>query len=133
MLPIPKTRKNVYETIYSKLDKLTGGIEKFASQNNNKKIQSAGFMDLVIECNSKNEISLTHYYKVNGDLIPDPDMLVKIIPELKMAEALTYQDTYRYQQVYLDDGKRYYPQLKKDLNTFLNKWLSNLKLQGFYK
>jgi len=24
MLSIPKTRKNIYETIYSKLDKLTG-------------------------------------------------------------------------------------------------------------
>ena len=133
MLTMPKTRKNVYQVIYDKLDKLTGGIEKFASTgNSHKKIVSEGFMDLIIECNTKNIISLTHYYKQNGDLCPDPDMTVKIIPSIKMAEALTYQDTYRYQEVYLDDNK-YYPQLKKELNTFLNKWLSNLKMQGFYK
>jgi len=130
---MPKTIKNVYQVIYDKLDKLTGGIEKFASTDNHLKLKSGGFMDLVIECNSKNYISLTHYYTVNGDLCPDPDMEIKIYPNLKMAEAMTYQDIYRFQQVYLDGGKKYYPALKRDLNTFLNKWLSNLKKQGFYK
>jgi hypothetical protein len=119
--------------IYEKLDKLTGGIEKFASSNNYLKLQSSGFMDLIIECNTPNYISMSHYYKQNGDLCPDPDMEIKIIPEIKMAEAMTYEDSFGYKQVYIENGKKYYPALKKDLNYFLNKWLSNLKEQKFYK
>jgi hypothetical protein len=76
---------------------------------------------------------MSHYYKQNGDLCPDPDMEIKIIPEIKMAEAMTYEDSFGYKQVYIENGKKYYPALKKDLNYFLNKWLSNLKEQKFYK
>jgi hypothetical protein len=130
---MPKTRRNVYEMIYHKLDKLTGGIEKFTASNNYIKLKSSGFMDLVIECNTKNYISMTHYYKQGGDLIPDPDMEIKIIPDLKMAEAMTFQDFLGFQNVYTEDGKKYYPARKKSLNSFLNKWLSNLQIQGFYK
>ena len=43
--------------------------------------------------------SLAHYYKQGGDLIPDPDMEIKVFPEFEMAEALTYQDSFGYRKV----------------------------------
>ncbi|MCD4677830.1 MAG: DUF1249 domain-containing protein, partial [Desulfobacula sp.] len=62
----------------------------------------------------------------------DPDMEIRIIPKMKMVEALTFQQDNMgiYQQVYLEDG-RYYPKLKNELNNFLNSWLKNLIEQGF--
>jgi uncharacterized protein YqiB (DUF1249 family) len=44
-----------------------------------------------------------------------------------MAEALSFQNDYLgiYQVVYPEPGK-YYPELKKELNEFLNEWLQNI-------
>lgn len=124
--------KNVYTIIYSRLNKITGGIERFLkSENGYLKLTSTGFMPLVIEKIGKNTISITHYYEQNGDLVPDPDITAKIYPEHRMAEALTYQDTYKYEEIYPETGK-VNVKLKKELNTFLNQWLHVLKQQGFY-
>ena len=71
-----------------------------------------------------------HYYKHHsGDMIADPDMEIMLYPDKKMAEALTYQDAYLYQEVYPEEGKVNL-RLKKDLNSFLNTWLNNIKWQG---
>lgn len=126
-------RGNRYNWIYDRLDKVTGGIKEFANKPGNyKKLSSGGFMDLVIESIGNNSISLAHYYEQNGDLVPDPDMEVKV-HDHGMAEALTFQNSLLYQQVYSDDGLKYRPKLKDDLNRFLHFWLCNLEKQGFYK
>ena len=69
-------------------------------------------------------------------MIADPDMEVKVYPARRMAEAMTYQDSFGYQQVYHDfdpetgQYRKFAPKVKKQLNSFLNKWLSNLLQQG---
>jgi uncharacterized protein YqiB (DUF1249 family) len=76
-------------------------------------------------------IALSHYYKhPSGDMIPDPDMEIRVTTSEKMAEALTYQDAYRYQFVYAGDGRLTSVKLKQDLNDFLDQWLSNCLAQG---
>ncbi len=127
---------NVYERNYRAIDALIGGIEHLSGLEKDfyLKLTSPGFMDLVIEklCSTETGIiiSMTHYYEQNGDLVPDPDMQIKILPELKAAEALTYQDSFGYQAVYPEPGK-IYQKLKREINQFLSQWLSNLKKQGF--
>ncbi|RUS44987.1 DUF1249 domain-containing protein [Cohnella sp. AR92] len=131
----PKVTKCIYERIYDRLNRLTGGINEFVAEHRSLKLQSKGFMDLTIESFGYNgKLALTHYYLLNGDLVPDPDMEILVHPEMKMAEALTYQDTFGFKTVYLDDDRRqFYPSRKKELNQFLNTWLNNLQKQGFYK
>ena len=129
----------VYETMFRKLVKL-GIINQDGSLRFDEylKLKSGGFMDLNIDHLSHKDdngsilISLAHNYIQNGDVMADPDMEIKIIPDMKMIEALTYQlDSMGiYQQVYLEDGK-FYPKLKAELNDFLNIWLRNLIEQGF--
>jgi len=128
----------IYETIYRKLSKLVPNlaeIEEYA------KLTAPGYMDLGIDVIDRNDeytvIALSHYYKhPSGDMIPDPDMEVRITHELQMAEAMSYQDTFGYQQVYHDwdtETQRFRkvaPRAKKELNSFLNKWLTNLLQQG---
>lgn len=125
--------------MYEKLVKL-GIIHQDGSLKFNEclKLKSGIFMDLNIDHLSHKDddrsivISLAHNYVQDGDVMADPDMEIRIIPSMKMVEALTFQQdsTGTYQQVYLEDG-RFYPTLKKDLNDFLNYWLKNLIEQGF--
>ena len=115
---------NIYEKIYQKLERL--GVMKVTGSIH---LKSTGYMDLVIEKLEVNHYSLTHYYEMNGDLVPDPDMEIRILPEQRMADALSYQDLYGYRRVY--DGDKVDAKSKKDLNIFLDHWLSNLIEQGF--
>lgn len=123
----------IYETIYKKLEKL--GITDLTEY---KKIENAPYMSLSIDIleDSKEEkkIAMAHNYIQNGDVMADPDMEIKIHKEMKMAEALTYQ------QDGLGIFQNVYPapdivntKLKGQLNRFLNQWLTNLINQGFCK
>lgn len=124
--------KDIYSQIFTKLDRLTHGLDSFFARKGYLKLKSAGFMDLVIEKIGDNTISIAHYYEQNGDLVADPDITIKIYPDQKQAEALTFQNWISYMQVYPEENKVNL-KLKKDLNSFLNFWLRNLKNQGFYK
>ena len=90
-----------------------------------------GYMDLnldvLISAMGYRRIALSHYWKHDsGDMIPDPDMEIGVYRDWEMAEALTYQDMYQYNDVYSGpDGKadrRYY----LHCNAFLEKWLEAL-------
>ncbi len=37
--------------------------------------------------------AMAHNFKQNGDIMADPDMQIRIIPEMHSIEALTYQLT----------------------------------------
>ena len=124
---------DIYQQIYNRFIKLTDCSKPDCelNKNGNLKIKVNAFMDLVIEKLEVDHYSMTHYFEQNGDLVPDPDMEIKIHHEKKMAEALSYQDQLIYQVVYPKPG--YVDlKLKKDLNKFLLQWLKNLELQGFY-
>jgi len=45
-------------------------------------------------------------------------------------EALTYQDCFGYRKVYDDAPMAFSPSTKKELNSFLGQWLTNLLEQG---
>lgn len=115
------------------IDELTGGLLKFiSSPKGYLKLKSAGYMDLTIERLNPNEVSLTHYFLQNGDLVPDPDMQVVLDFNEHSAKAVSFQNCINYISVYLDDDK-INVKLQKELNEFLCDWLTNLKAQGFFQ
>ena len=129
-----------YSAIYTKLNKLVPdlveNLEKGKTYGKSK-LDSEALMDLNFDLLYKDEegryiIALSHYYKQAGDLIADPDMQIRIDPEMETAEALSYQDTYGYHEVYLKkDGKDFVnQQQKKEQNKFLSQWLTNALKQG---
>ena len=92
-----------------------------------------GFMDLHLDRLEKNggvyKLALSHYYKhPSGDMIPDPDMAMLVDTVGQTVEALTYQDTYRYDEVYVDGEVD--QSVRKSLNNFLSQWLQNCFDQG---
>lgn len=126
----------IEQRIYKKLINLMPDLENL-EVGEGMKSKSAGFMDLNLDIlepqNGFLKIALSHYYKGrNGDLIPDPDMVIKIQPDIELASALTYQDTFIYNEVFIKlDGKTYHNEaLQNQLNKFLNQWLCNCLIQG---
>ena len=132
-------KKLVYQTMFEKLIKI-GIIDQNGHPvfKEHVKLVHKPYMDLSVDrLSSEHEgtirISLAHNFVQNGDLMADPDMEIRIYPALKAVEALTYQmDSLGIYQVVFPEPGKVYPKLKKDLNKFLNQWLSNLIDQGFY-
>jgi len=131
----------VYETIFKRLVAI-GIIDSEGKPQFNEylKLKSGGFMDLSLDMlyqeDGKYIIAMAHNHVQNGDVMADPDMEIRIIPDMKMAEALSFRQDGGIpinQQVYTEiDGKTMvYPRIKKELNTFLSGWLLNIKKQGF--
>ena len=93
----------------------------------------SGFMDLNLDLLEKRgkvfSIALSHYYKhPSGDMIPDPDMTMMVDTAAQTVEALTYQDIYRYDEVFPDGDVD--QSVRNSLNTFLAHWLQNCIDQG---
>lgn len=129
----------IYETIYRRLERI-GILAAIAESNRDYvKFTAPGFMDLHVDVLRRERdrvvISLRHSYVQNGDSMADPDMEVSIIPAMKMAEALAFQQDgvpgvgTIYQRVYPEPGK-VYPKRKHELNAFLAQWLGNIIEQG---
>ena len=130
-------KEDVYQRNFDKLVKLGIINDKGELQFKDAvKIQSQGFMDLNLDDLGKDEhghvIAMAHNYIQEGDVMADPDMQVRIIPEMHSIEALTYQQDGMgiYQEVY-PDSQHVKIKAKKELNAFLETWLKNLIIQGF--
>lgn len=131
-------KKLIYEVMFDKLQKI-GLINKNGDLTFKDyiKVKNDPYMDLNVNrlyTDKKDvlRISLSHNFVQNGDLMADPDMEIYIHKNLKMIEALTYRlDSLGIYQIVYPDEKTVYPKRKKDLNRFLNQWLSNIIDQGF--
>lgn len=131
-------RKPIYERNFNLLVKLgiltAEGVPTFKES---KKMKSGAFMDLNLDFLISDEkglvISMAHNFIQNGDVMADPDMEIRIVRGTQMVEALSYrQDALGINKhVYNENETQFDPQLKKELNEFLNKWLNNLIRQGF--
>ena len=130
-------KQQPYSAIFNKLNKvipnLKGNLENGYVFGKSSFGDNSALMDLSLNVIDKDEsgrytITLSHYYKDNGELIADPDMQIRIDFENQIAEALTYQDYLSYMQVYpMKDGKPMVDfKQKKAQNKFLTNWLSNL-------
>ena len=120
----------IHHTLYRKMTILISTLPEVPEYAKSKVLR---FMDLNLDLLSRNDeiitVALSHYYEQNGDLIPDPDMVIRINTKTETVEALTFQDTYVYREVYLDQN-RVDLKAKKELNEFLLQWLTNLIDQG---
>ncbi len=136
-----KNQKTIYEKNYERLMKIAPGLEERLLNYKSSdyiygKSESTGYMDFTLEVLDRDKtgfyISITHYYKQHGDLVPDPDMEILVRLENKTVEALHFQDWMRYHEVYDDKRKRTMVNTKQkdSQNKFLQDWFRNLKNQG---
>ncbi|HRV02247.1 MAG TPA: hypothetical protein P5539_11200 [Mesotoga sp.] len=130
-MPATKTR---FARIIEEIIELAGLTDKFdTSEQFYLKVYNDPYMPLTIEAfyNSalnRRVISVAHYYKQNGDLIPDPDVV--ITPE---GYPISYQDSYGYIEIMFLQHGNFYVHTSKKNNTlkFLATFARNIKEQGF--
>lgn len=127
-------------------------IKRLEGRQHNKYL-SEGFMPLSMERLEENILtpagvgttySLCHYYKQNGDLMRDPEMVFIVVDNRKNEKDI--KDVHIYPQLYqLDSLGLYeesisieYGQIKSFIKRwqaahcrFGNQWLRNIQMQGF--
>ena len=136
------SRRDQYEMYYARIEALLQRPIGSLEVGDVIRLQAPGFMDLVVEVlpncpeTGTKVLSLCHYFEQNGGLCQDPEMTVRLFEpstaaDRGRAEALTFQQAIPpvYQEVYPEPGK-YYPRLRRELNSFLGVWLRNLEAQG---
>ncbi len=116
---------------FTRLETLFGGsLEQLPEAT---KSESGPYMDLHFDrigrTATTTDIALAHYFKMNGDQVSDPDMVIRIHHAEKRAEALSFQDQFRYHEVYDHRGVADTRQ-QRSQNEFLHTWLGNCIQQG---
>jgi len=107
------------------------------------RLENAPFEPLVIERIAEHQVSVAHYYSLNGDLICDPDIVLftgyaEWVP-ISIQQPSVYLaghelGGYRVVAELSDDGTsiaRFYPRALADLASFCETWAGNLKAQGW--
>jgi hypothetical protein len=139
---IIQPRKTIFQTNFDKLKKL-GVINQDNSIPVYARSKSEGYMDLVVEAlphldgfkgDAWLAFSMAHYFVQNGDLCRDPDLVILCHPGLNMVEVYSFQQDIPplYQEVY-PNANQFYLKLRKELNSFLRTWLTNLINQNHGK
>lgn len=92
---------------------------------------SGAFMPVIVEQVGNNTVSVAHYYKQNGDLIPDPEMIFWKGDDGKFYPTYFKNFFGEQESLFFENGKpsgiRY--GLQHDHATFAGQWLSNIKAQ----
>jgi hypothetical protein len=77
--------------------------------------------------------SMAHYYVLEGDLVPDPDMtFIALNEQPELVYPMTFQNALTYTEaLYQDDNKvwKIKTSSQADLASFANTWLKNIKYQ----
>src|SRR5574337_1333585 len=100
-------------TIYRKLCSVIPNLPehlKAGTEYGKSALNKTGLMDLsydyiLEEKPGEHLIALGHRYEQNGDLVPDPDMEIRVIPIKEIAEALSFNNAFLYQHVE-NEGKK---------------------------
>jgi len=87
-------------------------------------------VDVLFRQGNRLRIAMAHNFEMNGDLVPDPDMELLVDCDARTLEALTFQDQRVYHEVCPEPGI-VRQDLRESLNSFLSRWLSNIRNQGF--
>ncbi len=111
------------------------GIQFEAKGHSWYKLKSEPYMDLTVEhwLSSKHimTISVCHYGEQNGDLMKDPELVIKWnmeSNEIRVEEF--YQDYVGVVSTIFDEHGKVIPSKVVDLLSFANDWGKNLKIQG---
>lgn len=131
--------EDVFQECYGKLEALFaehGGLENFLANQEPGylRLKSEGCMDLSIDRLGPDRIAMAHNFIQNGDLMADPDMEIIIDMPSRTAFGMTYQlDSLGVYQNVVDGAGHINADLRLELSSFLQKWLTTLEHQGFYR
>lgn len=123
---------NIFEENYQKLNKiLINGFNDLAKNEGEiwliPQLAEQYSIQILSLTQEKLDIALTHYYTNNGDLVLDPEFVLRVYPELKILEVMQYHDKFGIQKSYHSDG-RINPEIKIQLNQYFGRWVDMLNV-----
>jgi len=122
-----KGMPDIYQIIYQKLEKM-GVLEvrQYAV------IEMPPYVPLCIDRLSEDVYALSQNPEVEGVMVADPDMEIRVDHARKTAEPLTLQSGETRRVVYTAPG-RVDLKTRIELSRFLDTWLSDLLDKGFIR
>lgn len=118
---------DVYNSIYRKLEKMgVLQIKQYAV------IRNDPYVPLCIDRLDEVTYALSQNPVVDGVIVADPDIEIKVDNSRKTAEPLTYQDRTTRKVVYVEPGRVNLAN-RNEITEFLDNWLSELINQGFIR
>jgi hypothetical protein len=115
----------VYGAIYHKLDVI--GVLSVSEYD---VIKNDPLTPLYIDRLAPDRYAIARNRIVDGVMIPDPDMEIRVDHEKKLAEPLTFQDPQGRKVVYPEPGKVNLS-IKNELVTYLDHWLTEMINDGY--
>ncbi len=115
----------VYGAIYNKLEVI--GVLSVSEYD---VIKNDPLTPLYIDRLAPDRYAIARNRIVDGVMIPDPDMEIRVDHENKLAEPLTFQDQQGRKVVYPEPGKVNLS-IKNELVTFLDRWLTEMINDGY--
>lgn len=96
-----------------------------SKEHNYEKRESETYEPLSLEWIDKDKLSVMHTYVSNGDLMYDPDIVLRIDHENQTAAAVSYEQSDMGVYQVCEDK----PLQQREINSFMNTWLTNLERQ----
>lgn len=87
-------------------------------------------VEILLRTQDDMRIALAHHKVVNGDVVPDPEVIIKVNLKRKYLEALSYQDEFGFRAIY-DEKGNIEISARDEINDFLSKWLRRLKIEEY--
>ena len=115
----------VYRAIYHKLEVI--GVLSVSEYD---VIKNDPLTPLYIDRLAPDRYAIARNRVVDGIMVPDPDMEIRVDHERKLAEPLTYQDQKCRKVVYPEPGSVNLT-IKNELVTYLDRWLTGMINDGY--
>ena len=119
--------RDIYRSIYDKLEKV--GV---FSVNQYAVIEKPPYLSLCIDHLSSDVYALSQNPVIDGVVVADPDMEIRVFHQKRTAEPLSFQDRSGRRVVYPEPG-RVDLKAKNELADYLDRWLSDLLSRGFIR
>jgi len=118
---------DIYQSIYEKMEKIgVFSIHQYAV------IEKPPYVPLCIDHIGQDFYALSQNPVIDGVVVADPDMEIRVSHHRRIAEPLVFQDRSGIRMVYPESGKVDL-KAKNDLAEYLDRWLSDLLSQGFIR
>jgi uncharacterized protein YqiB (DUF1249 family) len=118
---------DIYHSIYERLERIgVFEVRQYAV------IEKPPFTPLCIDRLEDSVYALSQNPVIDGQMVAEPDMEIRVFHEKKIAEPLCLQNKSGRRVVYPESG-RVDLGAKNELAKFLDRWLSDLISQGFIR
>lgn len=123
--------KRINKTASTVLSVITAGLD--IGEGRKIDLTDGAFMPVYVNRLDERHYSVAHYYKQNGDMVPDPDMEFIYIDATESWLPVHFQMAHMFQRALVLDGsgsfKGFYPQALNEQIRFAGTWMCNIKEQ----